>query len=74
LSSANYKDGGQLILALYASPTCPGVSHIGCQVLVKRWVKRRDRFFALLMPTELGHVLASLFHQDAVFLCIAKRR
>ena len=32
---STYKDGGKLILALYASPTRPGwCRHIGCQVLV----------------------------------------
>ena len=70
---SNYKDGGQLILALYASPTRPGwCRHIGCQVLVKNLAGKKPDgigFFALPMPTWLGHVLASLFlHQDAVFL------
>ncbi|WP_019507610.1 Rieske 2Fe-2S domain-containing protein [Pleurocapsa sp. PCC 7319] len=69
----SYKDGGMLILALYAVPTRPGwCRHIGRQILVKN-----DRgktppglgFFALPMPIWLGHVLASLFlHQDLVFL------
>lgn len=81
---SSYKDGGQLILALYASPTRPGwCRHIGCQVLVKNLAGKKPDgigFFALPMPTWLGHVLASLFlHQDAVFLhyqekILAKRR
>ncbi len=67
------KDGGKFILALYASPTRPGwCRHIGCQVLVKNKVGKLPKglgFYALPLPTWLGHVLASLFlHQDAVFL------
>lgn len=70
---STYKDGGQLILALYATPTRPGwCRHIGTQVLVKNEAGKKPEgigFFALPMPTWLGHVLASLFlHQDAVFL------
>ena len=68
-----YKDGGKLILALYAIPTRPGwCRNIGCQVLVKNEAGKKPKgigFFALPMPTWLGHVLASLFvHQDLVFL------
>lgn len=68
-----FKDGAQLILALYASPTRPGwCRHIGCQVLVKNEAGQTPKglaFFALPMPIWLGHVLASLFlHQDLVFL------
>jgi phenylpropionate dioxygenase-like ring-hydroxylating dioxygenase large terminal subunit len=67
------KDGGKLILALYASPTRPGwCRQIGCQVLVKNEEGKTPKglgFFALPMPTWLGHVLSSLFlHQDLVFL------
>jgi phenylpropionate dioxygenase-like ring-hydroxylating dioxygenase large terminal subunit len=70
---ANYRDGGKLILALYAIPTRPGwCSHIGCQVLVKNDAGKAPPglgFFALPMPIWLGHILASLFlHQDLVFL------
>lgn len=70
---STYQDGGQLILALYASPSRPGwCRHIGCQVLVKNEVGKKPEgvgFFALPMPAWLGHVLSSLFlHQDAVFL------
>lgn len=66
-------DGGQLILALYATPTRPGwCRHIGCQVLVKNEAGKESKglgFFGLPMPIWLGHVLASLFlHQDMVFL------
>jgi len=66
-------DGGQLILALYATPTRPGwCRHIGCQVLVKNQAGQNPKglgFFGLPMPIWLGHVLASLFlHQDMVFL------
>ena len=66
-------DGGKLILALYVSPTRPGwCRHIGCQVLVKNELGKQPKglaFFALPLPTWLGHVLASLFlHQDLVFL------
>lgn len=70
---STFKDGGKLILALYASPTRPGwCRHIGCQVFVKNEAGKTPQglgFFGLPMPTWLGHVLASLFlHQDAVFL------
>ncbi len=70
---ANYRDGGKLILALYAIPTRPGwCRHIGCQVLVKNDAGKAPPglgFFALPMPIWLGHILASLFlHQDLVFL------
>ncbi|MEM9165124.1 MAG: Rieske 2Fe-2S domain-containing protein [Cyanobacteria bacterium P01_F01_bin.4] len=70
---SEFKDGGQLILVLYATPTRPGwCRHIGRQVLIKNdagKVPRGLAFFALPMPTWLGHVLASLFlHQDMVFL------
>ncbi len=66
-------DGGQLILALYAIPTRPGwCRNISCQVLVKNEAGKQPSglaFFALPMPTWLGHVLGSLFlHQDLVFL------
>ncbi len=80
---SNFKDGGKLILALYASPTRPGwCRHIGCQVFVKNDAGKTPKglgFFGFPMPIWLGHVLASLFlHQDAVFLhyqekTIAKR-
>lgn len=71
--TSTYTDGGQLILALYATPTRPGwCRHIGCQILVKNKEGKTPKglaFFALPMPTWLGHVLASLFlHQDLVFL------
>ncbi len=71
--TSEFVDGGQLILALYASPTKPGwCRHIGCQVLVKNEqgkVPKGLAFFALPMPSWLGHILASLFlHQDLVFL------
>lgn len=67
------KDGGKLILALYATPTRPGwCRHFGCQVLVKNEAGKQPQglgFFGLPMPTWLAHVLGSLFlHQDAVFL------
>ncbi len=70
---ATYKDGGKLILALYAIPTRLGwCRHIGRQVLVKSETGKTPKglaFFALPMPTWLNHVLASLFlHQDLVFL------
>ncbi|GAB4277923.1 MAG: Rieske 2Fe-2S domain-containing protein [Oscillatoriaceae cyanobacterium] len=70
---STFTDGGQLILALYATPTRPGwCRHIGCQVLVKNEAGKMPPglgFFALPMPTWLGHILASLFlHQDLVFL------
>ena len=65
--------GCQQILALYAVPTRPGwCRHIGAQVFVKNELGQSPKgigFFALPMPTWLGHILASLFlHQDAVFL------
>jgi phenylpropionate dioxygenase-like ring-hydroxylating dioxygenase large terminal subunit len=68
-----FKDEGQLILVLYATPTRPGwCRHIGCQVMVKNSSGKLPKglaFFALPMPTWLGHILASLFlHQDLVFL------
>lgn len=71
--TTTYKDGGKLILALYAIPTRPGwCRHIGCQVLVKNEAGKMPPglgFFALPMPVWLGHILASLFlHQDLVFL------
>jgi phenylpropionate dioxygenase-like ring-hydroxylating dioxygenase large terminal subunit len=71
--TSTFTDGGQLILVLYASPTRPGwCRHIGCQILVKNEAGNTPPglgFFALPMPTWLGHVLASLFlHQDLVFL------
>jgi len=67
------KDGGKMILALYASPIRPGWCRtIGCQVLVKNDAGEQPKgfaFFGLPMPTWLGHVLGSLFlHQDMVFL------
>ncbi|WP_026733903.1 aromatic ring-hydroxylating dioxygenase subunit alpha [Fischerella sp. PCC 9605] len=67
------KDGGKLILVLYATPTRPGwCRHIGCQVLVKNEAGKKPKglgFFGLPMPTWLGHILGSLFlHQDLVFL------
>jgi len=70
---STFKDGGQLILALYATPTRPGwCRHIGCQVLVKNEAGKQPKglaFFALPMPSWLGHMLGSLFlHQDLVFL------
>ena len=70
---STFTDGGQLILALYVTPTRPGwCRHIGCQVLVKNEAGKLPKglgFFGLPMPTWLGHVLASLFlHQDSVFL------
>ena len=78
------EDGGKFLLALYATPTRPGwCRHIGCQVLVKNDSGKTPKglaFFALPMPTWLGHVLASLFlHQDLVFLhyqekSLARRR
>ncbi|MGJ3249099.1 MAG: Rieske 2Fe-2S domain-containing protein [Elainellaceae cyanobacterium] len=71
--ATTFDDGGMLILALYATPTRPGwCRHIGCQVLVKNDTGKTPKglaFFALPMPSWLGHVLASLFlHQDLVFL------
>ena len=71
--TTTFKDGGQLILILYATPTKPGwCRHIGCQVLIKNALGKVPSglaFFALPMPTWAGHILASLFlHQDLVFL------
>ncbi|BCL36531.1 Rieske 2Fe-2S domain-containing protein [Nostoc sp. MS1] len=81
---ATSKDGGQLILALYATPTRPGwCRHIGCQVFIKNPQGKKPQglsFFGLPLPIWLTHVLASLFlHQDMVFLhyqetIIAQRR
>ena len=70
---SDLKDGGKFMLALYATPTRPGwCRHIGCQILVKNESGKSPKglaFFALPMPSWLGHVLASLFlHQDLVFL------
>jgi phenylpropionate dioxygenase-like ring-hydroxylating dioxygenase large terminal subunit len=71
--TSTFTDGGQLILVLYATPTRPGwCRHIGAQVLIKNQAGKLPPglgFFALPMPTWLGHVLASVFlHQDLVFL------
>ncbi|XGV99721.1 MAG: Rieske 2Fe-2S domain-containing protein [Leptolyngbya sp. BL-A-14] len=71
--TTTFKDGGQLLLILYATPTKPGwCRHIGCQVLIKNALGKVPSglaFFALPMPTWAGHILASLFlHQDLVFL------
>lgn len=71
--SAEWKGGGKLILALYATPTVPGYCrHIGCQVLVKGDNGKLPPgigLFALPMPVWLNHALTSLFlHQDQVFL------
>ena len=68
-----FTDGGKLLLILFATPTRPGwCRHIGCQVLIKNNAGKIPKglaFYALPMPTWLGHVLASLFlHQDLVFL------
>ena len=70
---SSFKDGGTLILALYAIPTRPGwCRHIGRQVLIKSDAGKTPPglgFFALPMPKWLNHILASLFlHQDLVFL------
>lgn len=69
----DFADGGSLILVLYATPTRPGwCRHIGRQILIKNDAGKTPSglaFFALPMPTWLGHILASLFlHQDLVFL------
>ena len=69
----DFKDGGKLILALYAIPTRPGwCRHIGRQILIKNEAGKTPPglgFFALPMPIWLNHILASLFlHQDLVFL------
>lgn len=74
-----YRNGGQMILALYASPTRPGwCRHIGCQVLVKDTQGKIPPglgFFAWPMPVWLGHVLSPLFlHQDLVFLHYQEQR
>ena len=74
-----FSDGGSLLLILYASPTRSGwCRHIGRQVLIKNEAGKTPQglaFFALPMPTWLGHVLASLFlHQDLVFLHHQERR
>jgi phenylpropionate dioxygenase-like ring-hydroxylating dioxygenase large terminal subunit len=74
-----FQDGGALILVLYATPTRPGwCRHIGRQVLIKNNAGKTPAglaFFALPMPTWLGHVLASLFlHQDLVFLHYQEKR
>jgi phenylpropionate dioxygenase-like ring-hydroxylating dioxygenase large terminal subunit len=71
--ASTFENGGQLILALYATPTRPGwCRHIGCQILVKNEANKTPPglgFFALPMPIWLGHILASVFlHQDMVFL------
>ena len=71
--ASDFKDGGKLILVLYAVPTRPGwCRHIGSQVLIKNDAGKTPPgvgFFALPMPKWLGHILASLFlHQDLVFL------
>lgn len=76
--SLEMKEGGQLILVLYATPTRPGwCRHIGCQVLIKNDAGKIPPglgFFALPMPDWLGHILASLFlHQDLVFLHYQER-
>ena len=70
---SSFKDGGKLILALYAIPTRPGwCRHIGRQILIKNDAGKTPPglgFFALPMPKWLNHILASLFlHQDMVFL------
>lgn len=70
---STFKDGGKLMLVLYAIPTRPGwCRHIGCQILVKNNQGKPPKglaFYALPMPAWLGHILASLFlHQDLVFL------
>jgi phenylpropionate dioxygenase-like ring-hydroxylating dioxygenase large terminal subunit len=73
-----FTDEGQLILVLYATPTRPGwCRHIGTQILVKNPQGKLPPglgFFALPMPTWLGHILASMFlHQDMVFLHYQER-
>lgn len=75
----DFVDGGSLILVLYATPTKPGwCRHIGRQILIKNDAGKTPSglaFFALPMPTWLGHVLASLFlHQDMVFLHHQEKR
>lgn len=76
---STFVDGGSLILVLYATPTRPGwCRHIGCQILIKNEAGKTPpglAFFALPMPTWLGHILASLFlHQDLVFLHYQEKR
>ncbi|AFY95955.1 Rieske 2Fe-2S domain-containing protein [Chamaesiphon minutus] len=76
--TTTFTDEGQLILVLYATPTRPGwCRHIGTQILVKNPQGKLPPglgFFALPMPTWLGHILASLFlHQDMVFLHYQER-
>lgn len=71
--STKLTDGGQLILALYATPTRPGwCRHIGQQILIKNDAGKLPKglaFFGIPMPAWLSHVLASLFlHQDMAFL------
>lgn len=68
-----YPDGGQLILAIYASPTRPGwCRQVSCQVLVKNNQGKRPAGFSILglpIPDWLGHVFSQFFiHQDLVFL------
>ena len=74
----SFKDGGKLILALYAVPTRPGwCRHIGRQILVKNDAGKTPPglgFYALPMPIWLNHILGSLFlHQDLVFLHYQER-
>ena len=76
--TTEFKQGGRLILVLYAVPTRPGYCrHIGRQILVKNEqgkVPPGLAFFSLPMPVWLSHVLGSLFlHQDAVFLHFQER-
>jgi phenylpropionate dioxygenase-like ring-hydroxylating dioxygenase large terminal subunit len=76
--TTTFTDEGQLILVLYATPTRPGwCRHIGTQILVKNPQGKLPPglgFFALPMPTWLGHILASMFlHQDMVFLHYQER-
>ena len=75
----NVQSGGGLLLVLYATPTRPGwCRHIGCQVLIKNEAGKTPpgvAFFALPMPTWLGHILSSVFlHQDLVFLHHQEKR
>lgn len=68
-----YKDSGQLILVLYATPTKPGwCRHMGRQVFVKNKAGKAPPglgFLALPMPKWLNHIVGSLFlHQDLAFL------
>lgn len=76
--TSTFTDEGQLILVLYATPTRPGwCRHIGTQILIKNPQGKLPPglgFFALPMPTWLGHILASMFlHQDMVFLHYQER-